>query len=132
MMSDLVKLAKKYCRFYHLEETSHDFFEFTPSGLEAFAEACQAIPDGVLKAIDNYGLTLLKTADGYELRKLGKAEAYQAAAPIDNVAEALKEASQMVRDAAHGFNSGNAAIVMKSVADSILELIPDTQAKKGE
>jgi hypothetical protein len=60
------------------------------------------------------------------------ARAYQAAAPIDNVAEALKEASQMVRDAAHGFNSGNAAIVMKSVADSILELIPDTQAKKGE
>jgi hypothetical protein len=56
----------------------------------------------------------------------------QATAPIDNVAEALKEASQMVRDAAHGFNSGNAAIVMKSVADSILELIPNTQAKKGE
>lgn len=57
------------------------------------------VPDGVLIAIRNAGLTLLKTQYGYELRKLGPIEAQgttppQQAAPsqvaIDNVRYLLK------------------------------------------
>ena len=37
--------------------------------------AQEEVPKGVLQAIASYGLSLLKTAHGFELRKLGKTEA---------------------------------------------------------
>jgi hypothetical protein len=46
-MSELIEqLAKEHSSSHHIDETRrndcHDFFEFTPSGLEAFAKAYQA------------------------------------------------------------------------------------------
>jgi hypothetical protein len=46
-MSELIEqLAKEHSSSHHIDETRrndcHDFFEFTPSGLEAFTKAYQA------------------------------------------------------------------------------------------
>lgn len=42
---------------------------------DALEQHQEEVPKGVLQAIDKYGLSLLKTAHGFELRKLGKTEA---------------------------------------------------------
>jgi hypothetical protein len=58
-----------------------------------------------------------------EARKIAKEfiEAYQAAAPIDNVAEALEKALNVVKQ----------SVSMEHALLGIEALIPDTQAKKG-
>jgi hypothetical protein len=68
------------------------------------------------------------------------AKAYQAASPIDNVAEALEKAARIVEY--HQIPVGNSAAgelacqwtyeALKEIAEKIRALIPDTQAKKGE
>jgi hypothetical protein len=130
MYSDITRYGKR------------SYFEITTDQLEAFAKAYQALPDGVLKAIDNYGLTLLKTANGYELRKLGKAVAYQATAPIDNgIAEALEKAAKVAEKVCFGRQTKDdmgssrwleAGKCGRQTAQAIRSLIPDTQANRTE
>jgi hypothetical protein len=70
-----------------------------------------------------------------EARKIAKEfiEAYQAAAPIDNVAEALEKAALIAED---GIYLSDGDYVDKygeiTVHEAIRALIPSTQAKKGE
>jgi precorrin isomerase len=63
------------------------------------------------------------------------AKAYQAAAPIDNVVEALEKAAQVCDDVKPikpgSFYRGQREQSDKC-AEAIRALIPDTQAKKGE
>jgi hypothetical protein len=117
-MSELIEqLAKEHSSSHHIDETRrndcHDFFEFTPSGLEAFAKA------------------------------------YQAAAPIDNVREALETAVDDLKYAVICFNETlnnvennnisdvefwipNYIEVLNSSIEKIRALIPDTQANRTE
>jgi hypothetical protein len=62
------------------------------------------------------------------------ARAYQAAAPIDNVREALEKAASIVNARALELvpSAMSEAIELGKMADAIRALIPDTQAKKGE
>jgi hypothetical protein len=114
-MSELIEqLAKEHSSSHHIDETRrndcHDFFEFTPSGLEAFAKA------------------------------------YQAAAPIDNVAEALEKAANICdakakkhEDRLADESDESECSILKSTAwqfsvaaREIRALIPDTQANRTE
>jgi hypothetical protein len=57
------------------------------------------------------------------------AKAYQAAAPIDKVAEALEKAAKLCEENPRLFNTGATLHLM---ADKIRALIPDTQANRTE
>jgi trimethylamine:corrinoid methyltransferase-like protein len=69
---------------------------------------------------------------------------YQAAAPIDNVAEALEKAASIkvdyvvdqtddpVRNKINGFINEAVETAINQYKQAIRSLIPDTQAKKGE
>jgi O6-methylguanine-DNA--protein-cysteine methyltransferase len=58
-------------------------------------------------------------------------EAYQAAAPIDNVAEALEKAAKLCdRYINHEASEGRDPTPILLIQEEIRALIPDTQAKK--
>jgi hypothetical protein len=144
-MSELIEqLAKEHSSSHHIDETRrndcHDFFEFTPSGLEAFAKAYQAaapIPAGYalvpLKMSDKVRQSLLSIKDhAYHVEAAYSDILHEAsaAAPIDNVAEAVASIKQC-------FEDGDKMKLMALVPLGRLialerALIPDTQAKKGE
>jgi hypothetical protein len=58
------------------------------------------------------------------------AKAYQAAAPIDNVAEATWHQLSAIYDAIHEHR--DVSRTANDIAKLMRSLIPDTQAKKGE
>ena len=64
----------------HIDRNYHDEKFVINACKEALEQPASSddIPKGVLQAIDRYGLSLLKTANGFELKKLGKTEALSA------------------------------------------------------
>jgi hypothetical protein len=74
-------------------------------------------------------------AENHSLRQ--QLEAYQAAAPIDNVREALEKAATIALNGClvppdGGSPTENEIAMCDDIAKSIRALIPSTQAKKGE
>jgi hypothetical protein len=113
-----------------------DGYDFTPSELEAFAKAYQAaLSDRVkeLTTLCDVGINLIKEREAEIERLNAKLATYQAAAPIDNVTEALETAVRafIAYDDADEEKLDemmflyNEALIKSKAA---LALIPDTQA----
>jgi hypothetical protein len=94
-------------------------------------KACVMRPNGMGQQmlLDGYDFTT------WELEAFAKA--YQAAAPIDNVREALEKAATIALNGClvppdGGSPTENEIAMCDDIAKSIRALIPSTQAKKGE